>query len=379
MSSLPTTRPLCALVLCGLLALGCRDNGESNSPQGGAAAVGGSLNQQVPGSSGSSGGPPAVSGGAGGGQLPAAGGSSGPAPSSGSGGGAPAGQPPDAGAVGDAGEPDASIPDSAAGDPPATGTFPDVSDLSADGPFTAMTVRNTGPGSAYTLFHPQELAPDGIRNPIVSWGNGGATTPVDYDYLLPHLATHGFVVIAANSSTVTGELVRGGIDWIVEQNDVASSPFFQKLDVDNVAGVGYSLGGLATYQAAEDPRFVTIVIISGGAMSEPTRSEYVANLHTPTAYLCTADAASRGNCEGDYAIIDVPAFFGVLNDSVHTSVTEFLGLGAPAIMERLAGAVTAWLRWHQMADISREPMFLGDDCELCRDPNWTVEPQKNWK
>ena len=101
-------------------------------------------------------------------------------------------------------------------------------------------------------------------------------------------------------------------------------------------------------------------------------------LHTPTAYLCTADAASAGNCAGDYAVIKVPAFYGVMNGSTHTDVTEFLSLGVPEIMKRLAGAATGWMRWQLMKDSTREAMFLGTDCQLCTDSGWKVEPQKNW-
>ena len=66
-----------------------------------------------------------------------------------------------------------------------------------------------------------------------------------------------------------------------------------------------------------------------------------------------------------------------MKGSVHTSVTAFLNLGDKVIMDRLAGATTAWLRWQQMQDLSLKPMFVGSDCGLCKDSNWTVEPQKN--
>lgn len=240
-----------------------------------------------------------------------------------------------------------------------------------------VTLTSTGPSGGYTLFHPKELAPGGALNPIVSWGNGGATTPGDYDYLLPHLASHGFVVIASNNPLVTGSEVRAGIDWIIEQSKDAASPFYQKLDVDNVSGVGYSAGGLATLSVADDPRFVTLVIISGANTTDSSRTMNTPKLHAPMAFLCTGDSASKDNCANDYAVAKVPAFFGVMNGSTHTDVTELLGLGVPAIMKRLAGATTAWLRWQQMADQSFKPMFAGADCGLCNDTNWTVEPQKN--
>lgn len=283
-----------------------------------------------------------------------------------------------------AGSLDAAVPDaggemdSGGESTPETGTFPPVTDLSEDGPFVAVTVQNTGPSDDYTLYHPQTLAEGGVLHPIGAWGNGGATTPVDYDYLLPHLATHGFVVIASNNPLVGSPDMRAGVDWVIQQNDASDSALYQALDVANVSAVGYSNGGLATLGMGDDSRLVTVIVISGGSTSEDARATNIPKLHTPTAYLCTEDDASRGNCAGDYAVITVPAFFGVLNGSTHVSVTEFLGLGNDAIMERLSGAVTGWLRWHQMSDATQEALFLGDDCGLCADSNWTVEPPKNW-
>jgi hypothetical protein len=364
-------------LLAALAVIGCtvKNDGDSTGGMGGAGGLptagAGGMTQTPAGAGGVSGMAPLAGDGAGSGSPTAGAGSGiGGSGGAGSGSGDDAGdEAPDAGDLADAGP---------IVDLPLTGTFPDVTDLSADGPFTAVTVSNTGPGGAYTLFHPEELAPDGVPNPIVAWGNGGFTTPADYDYLLLHLASHGFAVIAANNTVVTGPEVRDGIDWMVAQNEDASSELYEKLDIDNVAGVGYSNGGLAVSDVADDPRFVTIVIISGASTSEASRTANVPKLHTPVAYLCTADDASRGNCEGDYAVVEVPAFFGVLNGSVHTSVTELLGLGDAMIMERLAGATTGWLRWQQMSDKSRESMFLGSDCALCQDANWTVEPQKGW-
>lgn len=243
------------------------------------------------------------------------------------------------------------------------------------GPYTSKTISNTGPGGAYTIFHPAELAPNGVLNPIIAWGNGGATTPVDYPQL-PHFASHGFVVIASNDPLVNGQEVRAGTDWIVQQNELSDSPFYKKLDVKRVAGVGYSNGGLAQLEAADDPRYLTLVIISGANMSDAARMTANMKIHTPVAYLCTDDDASKGNCAGDFAVIKQPAFFGVMNGTGHVDVTTFLGVGVDATIKRVATASTAWLRWQVMGDQSYRSWFVGSDCTLCKDSNWTVM-QKN--
>jgi len=261
--------------------------------------------------------------------------------------------------------------DSAMPTSPSTGTFPAVSDLSADGPYEVTTLNDTGPDGNYTVFHPAKLAPKGVLNPVVSWGNGGGTTPTLYP-LLPHLASHGFVVVASNNATVTGPEVKAGLDWAFEQNDDAQSPFYGKLDKEHVAGVGYSFGGLATLSNSDDPRYDTIVIVSGGSM-DANRDDNIAKVHTPAAYFCTDDDASKGNCMGDYDVLTVPTFFGVINGSEHVDVVVNTD-----VRTQLNVVVLSWLRWFLMDDESQQSRFLGDDCGLCQDSAWTVFPPKNW-
>ncbi len=141
--------------------------------------------------------------------------------------------------------------------------------------------------------------------------------------------------------------------------------------------MGYSNGGLATLSSADDPRYQTIIIISGANVRADSRTANMPKLRTSIAYLCTDDQASKGNCAADYAVVKVPAFFGVMKGSTHTSVLPDL-LGEGKYVSLLNAATTAWLRWQIAADRTFESTFLGANCRLCTDSNWTVEPQKNW-
>jgi hypothetical protein len=265
------------------------------------------------------------------------------------------GQPPtDAAAPADSSTADSNVP--------ATGRFPPVADVYADGPYVPMTVNNTGPANAYTLFHPQELAPNGALNPILSWGNGMMTNPAMYPNLLPHLASHGFVIIAANTSSVTGADIRAGIDWLIEQNQDPASPLYQKLDPNNVAAFGYSMGSLGTFEIADDPRLTTTVHISGGAQG----SANVRKLHKPAAFFCD-ELTTAPNCQPDFDIAPVPVFYGVFKGADH------VGTMLDPHISRVAGATTAWLRWFLMGDETQKAQFVGASCGLCTDPNWVVQ------
>ena len=239
--------------------------------------------------------------------------------------------------------------------------FPSVSDVGAAGPYTPMSTPSSGPGNGYSVYYPEPLGPDGLKNPIITWGNGATTVPPLFT-LLPHLASHGFVVIASNNAFVTGGELRAGIDWLIAENERSDSMFYQKLDTEEVASMGYSLGSLGTFEIADDPRLKTTVHISGGAMDKSV----VPNLRNPAAFLCgdPSDIA-HANCESDFELATVPVFYGVFPGG-HLGI---LGSHTAQINE----AATGWLRWRLMHDTSLEDMFVGPSCSLCTDSRWNVK------
>src|SRR5262245_58822795 len=56
-------------------------------------------------------------------------------------------------------------------------------------------------GNKCTIYYP-DLSTSTLKHPIVTWGNGSNATPESYAYLLTHLASWGFVVIATHEKLV---------------------------------------------------------------------------------------------------------------------------------------------------------------------------------
>lgn len=229
------------------------------------------------------------------------------------------------------------------------------------GPFGATTTESTGPNRGYTLYSPQQLGREGVKHPVITWGNGATTVPSLFP-LLPLLASHGFVVIASNNAFVTGAELKAGIDWLLEENARDGSMLFQQLDPTKVASMGYSLGSLGTFEIAADPRLTTTVHISGGAMDKGV----VPNLKKPALFICgdSSDIA-HDNCESDFELAAVPVFYAVFPG-------EHLGiLGShTAPINKLAAT---WLRWRLMGDDALASQFVGPDCAVCKDSAWTVK------
>lgn len=243
----------------------------------------------------------------------------------------------------------------------ASAAWPAIDDFGMMGPWKAVTKTSSGPMNAYTLFYPEELGKDGLKHPVITWGNGATSTP-DQFTLLPLLASHGFFVIAANDAFVTPDEMKAGIDWALQENERMDGDFFHKLDPTKVAAMGWSLGSLGSFQIAGDPRIVTTVHISGGAMDKSV----LPNLHHPAAFFCgdSSDIA-HDNCESDFTMATVPVFYGVFAGDHFGIVGSF----APQINK----AAAAWLRWRLLGDASLASWFVGADCTVCKDSAWVVK------
>jgi hypothetical protein len=265
---------------------------------------------------------------------------------------------------------------------PSTGPFPPVSDFEAPGPYASTTLTNVGPNNNYTVYLPTELAPHGAKNPIVGWMSGGSTTHTGYS-LLPHLATHGFVVVCANvvpnigQEVDLGKQIIAGIDWALAENERAGSELYGKLDTTQIASMGYSMGSLSSFTIASDPRLTTTVHISGGNMI----SERIANLRAPAAFICGTPGDSScnllstdcdiaaANCDLDFDHASTPVFYANFTGG-------HLGILTAPLSDRITGMTTAWLRYQLMGDSTLAARFLGSTCDYCQDPAWKVQ-QKN--
>ncbi len=245
-------------------------------------------------------------------------------------------------------------------------SLPSVTDYGANGPFQPIAVSDTGPSNSFTMWRPATLGDNGFKHPIVTWGNGITTTPDLYPGLLGAIASHGFVLIASNSVTVTSDDLVQGLDWIIQQNDLPGD-FQGKLNTTCLVTVGYSLGGGAAVEAGTHDNVVATVSLHGvtgfGTLHGPLLliSSEMDDFVTPDGFV-----------QPTFDLSNVQTFYGMYagaDDAGH--LTPIFDAGperAPTI---------AWLRLWVYGDQGAKQYFYGDDCILCKDP-WTNPQRKNW-
>jgi hypothetical protein len=124
----------------------------------------------------------------------------------------------------------------------------------AAGPW-AVTTQTAGAccdslGNSFDLFYPTNLGANGFLHPILTWGNGSFGSPSQYAYLLTHMASWGFVVIATeDKNTGPGQTILDGVNFLTAANGNPASPFFHKLNTGQVGAFGHSQGASGAVRA----------------------------------------------------------------------------------------------------------------------------------
>jgi hypothetical protein len=227
----------------------------------------------------------------------------------------------------------------------------------AAGPFP-VTVQAE---SVTTYYSPTNLGANGCnRHPVILWGNGTFTTPTVYDGLLRHLASHGFIVAAANTSNAgTGTEMLQGLTQLTQWNGQSGHRFYQRVDVERVGTTGHSQGGSGAMRAAQDPRVDTAFPVEGGFFNSTGLTVTV-----PVLFLAgETDTLTPGIRSAYDAATGIPAAFAELAGASHLVPLGDGGGFRPAI--------TAWARWRLMGDATAGAQFLGANCGLCTSPAWS--------
>jgi hypothetical protein len=264
------------------------------------------------------------------------------------------------------------------------------------GPFAIATDKNVGPLAGYTpdpiygdtqqrfnVYRPKDLATSGYCHPILVWANGHGDNPeqnpplcvVDsgankwcgtYPVLIEQLASHGFVVVASLSSTTSkGDPLPTivGLNWLLEQAEDSTSPYYHRLDTAHIGALGHSEGGASTSKAAADARIIAIGTVSG--------TSTITALHGPALFICGGQdtVVSCDSVENTYnAVTDQPAMFMNNLSADHGGWEYQNGAKGPDIF-----ALTAWFRVQLMGDTANRKYFYGSSCTLCTDNRVTVK------
>lgn len=273
-------------------------------------------------------------------------------------------------------------------DTPGTGRFPAMKEETASLP-------------RHVIYRPKDLAALGsTKLGVVAWGNGGCSDDgASSRFHLLEIASHGYLVMASGRilsgpgaapqpprpAPAQGQIppprtqvsdLTDAVDWALAENQRVGSPYFGRIDPAQVAYSGWSCGGVQALQVAKDPRVKTLVIHNSGVLTNgptnmtgiSTGKEVLQTLHTPVIYIQggPTDIAYENGMDDFKRISHVPAAIANLPVGHGGTFNEPNGGAA-------ASVAVSWLNWQLRGDGQSAKRFVGEDCGLCKDAQWSLQ------
>jgi hypothetical protein len=211
----------------------------------------------------------------------------------------------------------------------------------------------------YTIFRPACMH-EGEKYPVITWGNGTCGQTGGYATLLATLASHGFVVVSANSRWTSGgeKVMLRALDLAKAINEDPTHVLYQRLDLDKVGAMGHSQGSGATAEAASDPRIDSVILWNGGTGGA------VKPFLAVSGDRDIGDPTVMGLSSGVNAA-DQPGAW-LFYHKVLVTGGNFTGhLTLMMQPERVIEPALAWWKYMLKGDQEAKKMFVGSDCGLC--------------
>lgn len=285
---------------------------------------------------------------------------------------------------------------------PADGALALVPDSPGSGPYPAMRDVMTDLPD-HILYRPRDLGKVADRQlGVVLWGNGGCSADAaSARFHLLEIASYGYVVIAPGKAysgpgalpappraappregafppvaTKPADLL-AGLDWILAENKRAASPFYGLVDPKKVAVAGHSCGGLQAISVSADPRIATTIVHNSGVLDPSAfnpitgfsvAKEELGRIHSPLLYILggKSDIAYPNGMDDFQRIDQVPVAVASLDVGHGGTFREPNG-------GRVARIAVQWLEWQLRGDQAASRWFIGKNCGLCQDADWTYQ------
>lgn len=170
--------------------------------------------------------------------------------------------------------------------------------------------------------------------------------------------------------------LKQALEWAIAQNADKESPYYQKLDLNNIAAAGMSCGGLQALNMYEDARIKTILVMNSGLFNNGGDKTLLKNLKQKSVIWIlggpTDIAYENGTDDFKQLSGTMPAFICNL---------EGIGHGGTYMQPNggdYAKVATAWLNLWLKNNKESGTMFTGTEPGIGKMAGWTFD-RKNIK
>lgn len=245
----------------------------------------------------------------------------------------------------------------------------------------------------FVIYYPNELTETTNKIPVVLWANGTGSNSETYKSFLTHLASWGFIVVSNDDeNTRTGESLNTSIEVLLKENENLDSPFYQKVDLDNVGIGGHSQGGVAVFNMATvQPHAETIKTVYAVSATSSYHTNVfqdgwqytISKVKVPTFLTAGAGAFDAGTAtsadqksdekagimQGITPLWSLEENFNLLTDVDKVYVRKTNVDHGDSYLQ-FDAYMTAWFRYYLMKDQEAGKAFFGENPELSTNDNY---------
>ncbi len=234
----------------------------------------------------------------------------------------------------------------------------------------------------YKIWYPKEMENANISYPAVIMANGTGVPYTKYEPIFRHLASWGFIVIGNNDeSSWDGVSSSKSLDFLFALNKDSTSPFYQKIDVNNVGIAGHSQGGVGVINAITN--FDNSGLFKAAYTASTTHTLLATNLKWSyemskvSAPLFMTAGTGKTDAETIAPLSSLQENLTALNDDIPAMIARRKDTDHGEMLANADGYMTAWFMYFLKDDMEAKTIFYGDTAEISQNENWQDIQKQN--
>lgn len=234
------------------------------------------------------------------------------------------------------------------------------------------------------IWYPSEMENKQDKYPLIVVTNASNMAALNYEPYFERLASWGFVVVSNNDRQAgTGISTSQTLDYMLEQNQNSDSPFYEKIDTQNIGIAGYSQGGAGAIRAVTEyensNQYKTIFTGSAAYayIAQMWGGYDASKVSIPwfmTGGTGTSDSKEVSDVTKEMAGIaplsSLVENYNAASDNVFKLRARVVGAEHEEMQQKTDGYMTAWMLYQLQGDEEAGATLVGENAEILNNTNW---------
>ncbi|MDO5571466.1 MAG: hypothetical protein Q4F97_08400 [Bacteroidales bacterium] len=223
----------------------------------------------------------------------------------------------------------------------------------------------------YKVWYPEDMINQNTTFPVIISNNGTGWGVSKYPEWFNHMASWGFIVVGNEEGTSwNGNSAEESLNWILRQDSLANSIFYNHINKEKIGTIGHSQGGTGVVNSItvqpSAKMYKTAVMLAStfdGYSSFLRWESDASKIKVPTLILVAKD-------DGLTPPKDLYNLYNAIPNNVFKVMGRRLNVGHGDMLVFADGYVTAWMLWQLQDNDDAGKAFIGKSPELSKNKDF---------